>query len=78
VEALRSHVVMLLVRRGTRTRDLVGAVEKLRQFGHAPDWLLYVASPRRLRKRMGETSGEEPTATAPSREEERPAAPTPS
>jgi hypothetical protein len=52
VEALRSDVISLLVTRGTRGRDVARAGETMTQYGHRPDWILFVQSPRRLQTSM--------------------------
>jgi hypothetical protein len=76
VEALHSDVVVLLIGRGTRSRDVARAVETFAQYGHRPDWILFVGSRRRLRKRI-ETSELAP-GTAREAEAERASAGTPS
>jgi capsular polysaccharide biosynthesis protein len=66
-EALRSDLVVLLIPRGHRSRQLAATATLLEEYGHGPDWVLFVQSPRAARRRIAEKS---PASVEPSREAE--------
>jgi hypothetical protein len=49
-EAGRSNLVVLVVRSGLRSKELMESIWMLEQFGHRPEWILLVDSVRKTRR----------------------------
>lgn len=70
-EALRSDLIVLLVARGHRSRQLAATAALLEEYGHPPDWVLFVQAPRAARRRIAERMPRSFEATSQAEQEAR-------